>query len=124
LPRLKAEEEKKMSKARTIVVTQEQGQALELMFDKSKRCTGEPLCSREYLVNTVIRGHRKDWKNDYEPLDSMALSDLLYIVTGGVWEVQKTMKEVLEELHNSVSLRERDGVLLSIATLKERGFIQ
>ncbi|QKN88250.1 hypothetical protein Novomoskovsk_62 [Bacillus phage Novomoskovsk] len=114
-----------MSTIRKIVLTQEQAKAFEFMLNEAKDYGRDQLPEREYLVNSILNGHKK-WRDDYKSLNNLPLSDLLYIATGGAWEVQKTMKEVLEELYSDsrLDISEKDGVAYAIARLKERGFIQ
>jgi len=115
-----------MNKPRTIVLTYEQGKALNMMFDKANRYSGDPLHLREYMVNCVISGH-KDWKDDYKHLNKIHLNDLLYIVTGGAWEVQKTVKDVLEEIHDVYEFNgvenARAAIEEALTRLKKEGLI-
>ncbi|AGE60821.1 hypothetical protein I907_gp57 [Bacillus phage Eoghan] len=114
-----------MSTIRKIVLTQEQGVALNMLLDHSTRNTKDPRDARENSVEIVLHGHTT-WADLYKPLNSIPLSDLLYIVTGGAWEIQKTVKGVLEEFKNDSRLSqwEQDGVALAIQKLKEEGLIK
>ncbi|AGY47244.1 hypothetical protein Glittering_57 [Bacillus phage Glittering] len=113
-----------MSKPRVIALSNEQSEALEHFIKRGNGLTNNPVKRREKLADFVISTHG-DWQGALEPLNSLQFNDLLYIATGGAWEIQKTIKEVLEELHadSRLDCAEKDGVAYAIARLKERGFI-
>ncbi|AGB62764.1 hypothetical protein [Bacillus phage phiAGATE] len=113
-----------MSEARKVVLSREQAEALECLIKGYSELNNDPVEQRERLVDYIICEHG-DWVNALEPLNKVPFNNLLYIATGGVWETQKTIKEVLEELHadSRLDIAEKDGVAYAIARLKERGFI-
>ncbi|AGE60899.1 hypothetical protein ANDROMEDA_60 [Bacillus phage Andromeda] len=113
-----------MSKPRVIALSNEQSEALKHFIKRGNGLTNNPVKRREKLADFVISTHG-DWQGALEPLNSLQFNDLLYIATGGAWEVTKTVKETLEELCSDKRLDrlERDGVAFAIARLKERGLI-
>ena len=112
---------------RKIVVTEEQGKALKTMLDNSRRFNQDPHQAREYLVKVILDGHTT-WEDTYISLNAVPLSDLLYIVTGGTWEVQKTVKGVLEDLKKTYSengiANATTALTVAIEKLQEEGLIK
>lgn len=104
---------------RTIVVTEEQGKALKTMKDNSRRFNQDPHQAREYLVKVALDGHTT-WEDTYISLNAIPLSDLLYIVTGGTWEVQKTVKGVLEDLRDKYREDGIQGAVIGINVALEK----
>lgn len=88
-----------MGTIRKVVVTPEQGKAINMMFDNANEYNRDQLQIREYMSKGIVTGHG-NWKDDYKSLNKMHLSDLLYIVTGGAWEIQKTVRSVIEDLRD------------------------
>ncbi|AGE61049.1 hypothetical protein FINN_56 [Bacillus phage Finn] len=115
-----------MSEIRKVVLTQEQGEALDMLLDNSKRHTKDPRGAREHSVKVVLKGHTT-WEDLYKPLNVIPLSDLLYVVTGGAWEIQKTVRGVLEELrevykNNHISSA-GSALTIAIEKLEKEGLI-
>lgn len=116
-----------MSKARTVVLPSKQGEALEHMIKTNNELTYDPMQRRENLVNDIISNYG-DWVDMFEPLNKVPFNDLLYIATGGAWEVQKTVKDVLEELRDTYKtsgMHSAGVVAVSVALqkLEEEGLI-
>ncbi|AGY48220.1 hypothetical protein Riggi_58 [Bacillus phage Riggi] len=115
-----------MNEIRRIVLTQEQGEALGMLLDNSKRHTKDPRGAREHSVKVVLEGHTT-WEDIYKPLNVIPLSDLLYVVTGGHWEIQKTVRGVLEGLketyrNNHISSAS-SALTIAIERLEKEGLI-
>ncbi|AGY46859.1 hypothetical protein Blastoid_60 [Bacillus phage Blastoid] len=115
-----------MSTIRKVVVTPEQGKAINMMFENANKYNRDQLQIREYMTNCIVTGHG-GWKDDYKSLNKMHLSDLLYIVTGGAWEIQKTVRSVIEDLRDkfkrdSMSFEET-ALLMTLEELEKEGLI-
>ncbi|AMR60095.1 hypothetical protein LEO2_57 [Bacillus phage Leo2] len=116
-----------MSKIRTIVLPYEQSEALKHMIKKIDGLTDDPVQRREKMADFIIDNHGS-WQGTFKPLNKVPFNDLLYIATGGAWEVQKTIRSVIEELRDDYKKCGVTGavVALNVALekLKKEGFIQ
>lgn len=115
-----------MGAIRKVVVTPEQGKAIKMMFDNASRYNRDQLQIREYMTNCIVPSHGR-WKDDYKSLNKMHLSDLLYIVTGGAWEIQKTVRSVIEDLRDRYQKDDIQGAVVGLNVvleeLKKEGLI-
>lgn len=102
-----------MSTIRRVIVTPEQGKDINMMFEKANRYNRDQLQTREYMTNCIITGYG-NWKDSYKSLNKVHLSDLLYIATGGFWEIQKSVRNVIEDLRDQY---QKDDTYVAVVVL-------
>ncbi|QMS41930.1 hypothetical protein Bolokhovo_60 [Bacillus phage Bolokhovo] len=115
-----------MNKTRTIVLPSKQGETLEHLIERFSELTNDPVQKREKMADFVISNYG-DWEGAFKPLNKVPFNDLLYIVTGGAWEIQKSVKSVLKEMIDGFEcngmIRQTEAIEAAITRLEKEGLI-